>query len=116
LGIAVAAHSLTDGTFSQVDAAAQAYAKRACPPGKTEAFLPIEKDDTGLPEFQPSGWNGACALLWGVTPETVIREIDKHCAAVDCTRKSALTDEIVDSAEIYRKAVRATPPIRLSSH
>ncbi len=116
LGISVAAHSLTDGTFSQTDAAAQAFAQRTCPPGKTSAFLSVDEDDAGFPELQPSGWNGACALLWGATPEVVIREIDKHCAAVDCTRKSALTDEVVDSADIYRSLVRTKPPLRFDRH
>ena len=57
--------------------------------GSLAVFLPVEVDDAGIPpEFSPTGWNGACARLWGATPEAVVQEINRHCAAVDCTRKT----------------------------
>jgi hypothetical protein len=116
LDIWVAAHSLPDGSFSVTDSVAQAYAKRACPPGRDSVFLPVV-DDAGSPEgYGPTGWNGACALLWGATSQSVLHEIDKHCGTgvkLPCMRKSTLTDAVNESATTYRRDARVSPPLVL---
>ncbi|HET7543917.1 MAG TPA: VCBS repeat-containing protein [Polyangiaceae bacterium] len=112
--VTVAAHSLADGSFSTVDAAAQAVARRACPPDRKAVFLSATAE-TPLPEgYGPSGWNGACARLWGASAEAVLREIDRHCAATDCTSKSVVNDAVVESAVTFRRDARLPPPLLLS--
>jgi hypothetical protein len=113
LDVAVAAHSLPDGSFSITDSIAQAFAKRACPPGRDAVFLPVVDDAASPTGYGPTGWNGACALLWGATPARVLHEIDKHCGAgvkLPCVRKSTLTDVVNESAASYRRDARVPPP------
>jgi len=112
--VTVAAHSLANGSFSSVDAAAQAVARRACPPDRKAVFLSVTAE-TPLPDgYGPSGWNGACARLWGASADAVLREIDKHCAATDCTSKSVINDAVVESAATFRRDARLPPPLLLS--
>jgi hypothetical protein len=110
LSVPVVAHSRPDGSFSSVDGAAQAYAERACPRGRDAVFLP-STEDAGA--SGSTGWNGACARLWGASAETVIREIDKHCASNDCVSKSARDDVVVESAAIFRRDARVNAPLVL---
>ncbi|HEX7670619.1 MAG TPA: hypothetical protein VF395_13590, partial [Polyangiaceae bacterium] len=113
LNVPVAAHSLADGSFSLVDAAAQAFARRACPRGRDAVFLPVTKE-AGLPDgYGPSGWNGACALLWGARPDAVIQEIERHCAAANCASKSVVNEAVVESVASYRRDARVPPPLVL---
>jgi hypothetical protein len=114
-GVPIAAHSLRDGTFSWADAAAQAYAARACPPTRRSVFIRVP--DMEQPSgYGNTGWNGPCARLWGASSERVLQEIDRHCgrgAQPRCSVKSALTDDVTESAETYRRDARVAPPVVL---
>ena len=111
LSIPVVAHSLPDGSFSSVDAAARAYAELACPRGRDAIFLPVPAD-AGI--SGATGWNGGCARLWGISAQAVIHEIDEHCAHHECVSKSARDDTVLESAEIFRHDARVVPPLILS--
>lgn len=76
LGPRLAVHALADGTFSDVDPAARAHARRQCParPARILAFGERELDrSTTLV-------NLACARLWNVPARAVASQTKAACA------------------------------------
>jgi len=73
------AHSLPDGTFSESDAVARAFAQRSCPEPPTQ-LAPASHTQAARVE---TGRRIACARLWGRTPASVLAALRPHCATYD---------------------------------
>jgi hypothetical protein len=95
------AHALPDGTFSETDAEAVAYAKTWCP------RLPATLETTA---------DVVCAKLWGDSEETLQRKIDKRWAPMDCdaaVNGKPQKPKATQDYELLMSATRAKVPFRL---
>lgn len=95
------AHALSDGTFSETDAEAVAYAKTWCP---------------RLPKDLQTTTDVVCAKLWGDSEETLQRKIDKRWAPMDCDAAmngKPQKPKATEDYELLMSATRAKVPFRL---
>jgi hypothetical protein len=76
LGPRLAWHALADGTFSDSDRMARAYARRQCPAPPTHILAFGEHEIDRRTTFL----NLACARLWNVPPRAVHTETKTACA------------------------------------
>lgn len=72
--LAFLAHALPDGSFATDDAAARAFAQRACPIAPSGLVL-----GDGTKDPFAVGRRVACARVWGVTPADLARPLKESC-------------------------------------
>jgi hypothetical protein len=97
-------HSLPDGAFSMVDAAAKAYARKWCP-GPPPAITDVE--------------SAGCARLWASTPQKLASErarVARSCIEMDpskCDGRAKPASNEVYECHLRSDAFAAAPPFTL---
>jgi hypothetical protein len=99
------AHALPGGAFARDDAAAKAFARKACPAKNPKVFDPSPEADARN--------DVVCARIWGLSAAAVTRVIETHCAGVKESESARMRHARCGDVRVLEKWAALTPPVAL---